>query len=405
MEEISSLARPDIYAMKPYSSARTEGSQHARIYLDANENPYPPYPATDRQAGYNRYPEPQPSGLLSRFADLYGVEPDHLFLSRGADEAIDLLVRAFCAAGRDGVLLTTPTFVMYETAARIQGARIHRVPLLGIGREGTRSASEGGSASNGRSASGESPAVSRDGAEPASCGDVTRVRLDVEGMLAVQAADPAIKLVFVCSPNNPLGMLMDTGDVLRLADALFGRALVLVDELYVDYSGRPSLAGVVAEHPNLVVLRSVSKEYSLAGERCGITVAHPEVIGILTRIMAPYSLAVSAIRAVEMAVSPEGIAHGRAIIAGLVAERERVRTALAVSPAVQRIFPSDANFLLVVTKDARLLVKVMETAGIKIRDRSGVVDNSVRISIGTPAENDEMLEVFADYEHMVTDPA
>jgi histidinol-phosphate aminotransferase len=362
MEEISSLARPDIYAMKPYSSARTEGSRHARIYLDANENPYPPFPATDEQAGYNRYPEPQPGVLLERFADLYGVEPERLFLSRGADEAIDLLVRAFCAAGRDGILVTTPTFVMYETAAQIQGAFVHRVPLR------------------------------VDGAS---------ARLDVAGMIAAQAEDPRIKLVFVCSPNNPLGMLMAAEDVIRLADELFGRSLVLVDELYVDYSGRPSLATEVAGHSNLVVLRSVSKEYSLAGERCGITVADPEVIGILTRIMAPYSLSVSAIRSVAAAVSPAGIAHGRANIARIVEERERVRAALAGSPAVRRIFPSDANFLLVQTSDARLLVKVMESAGIKIRDRSGVVDDAVRISIGTPAENDELLIAFTDYEVMV----
>jgi histidinol-phosphate aminotransferase len=356
MEEISRLARPDVYAMKPYSSARTEGSQHARIYLDANENPYPPYPATAHEVGYNRYPRPQPPELIGRFAQLYGVTEDRLFLSRGADEAIDLLVRAFCAAGQDGILITPPSFVMYETAAQIQGAAVHRVPLLGV-----------------------------------ESGDV---RLDVEGMLAAQGQNPGVKLVFVCSPNNPLGMLADRADVLRLADELFGRALVVVDELYVDYSGRPSLGRDVAGHPNLVALRSVSKEYSLAGERCGITVADPEVVRILTRVMAPYSLSVSSVRAVANAVSEEGIAHGRRNIAAIVAERERVRAELSSSPLVVGVHPSDANFLLVRVRDAGLLVKTLEEAGIKIRDRSGVIEGGVRISIGTPAENDELLRVL-----------
>ena len=353
MEEISRLVRPDVYAMKPYSSARTEGSQHARIYLDANENPYPPYPATEHEEGYNRYPEPQPAVLLERFAALYGIGADRLFLSRGADESIDLLVRAFCAAREDGILVTSPTFVMYETAAQIQGAFVHRVPLLGV-------------------------------AEGAP-------RLDVDGVLAAQRENPGVKLIFVCSPNNPLGSLMARDDVLRLADELFGRALVVVDELYVDYSGAPSLGADVAAHPNLVVLRSVSKEYSLAGERCGATVADPEVIAVLTRIMAPYSLSVSSVRAVAAALSPQGIEHGRRNIALLRDERERVRRELTSSPLVLEVLPSDANFLLVRVPDAGLLVKTLESAGIKIRDRNAVLPGAVRISIGTPAENDELL--------------
>lgn len=130
MDDIVALVRPEIYAMRPYSSARTEGDQSARIYLDANENPYPPFPCGPEQEGLNRYPQPQPPSLLQRFSEIYAVPTEQLFLSRGTDEAIDLLVRAFCAAGRDGILITPPTFVMYETAARIQGATVCRVPLV-----------------------------------------------------------------------------------------------------------------------------------------------------------------------------------------------------------------------------------------------------------------------------------
>ncbi len=359
MNEIVGLVRPEIYAMKPYSSARTEGKADARIYLDANENPYPPYPATDDLIGYNRYPEPQPRALLDRFAEVYGVPCERLFLSRGADEAIDLLVRAFCRAREDAILITPPTFVMYETAARIQDVAVREVPL-------------------------------------------TRAResydLDVDAVLAARAANPGTKLVFACSPNNPTGNLLRRADVLRLAGELFGRALLVVDELYLEYSGQPSLAVEIDTHPNLVVVRSVSKEFSLAGERVGVTVAHPEVVAVLGRIMAPYSLSVSAIRAVAAAMSPLGVEYGRANIARIVAERDRVRAQLAASTAVTHVFPSDANFLLVQTDDGVALTALMAAHGIKIRDRGAVLPGAVRISIGTPQENDEMLKVFAEYE-------
>jgi histidinol-phosphate aminotransferase len=358
MDEIVRLVRPDIYAMKPYSSARTEGKQEASIYLDANENPYLPYPGSDEVSGLNRYPEPQPQHLITRFAEIYNVPREWLFLSRGADEAIDLLVRAFCKAGTDGILITPPTFVMYETAAAIQGAAVYKVPLK---------AEEG-------------------------------YQLDVATMLATQAANPSTKLVFVCSPNNPTSNLMRREDIIQLATILFGKTLIIVDELYLDYSGATSLAQEIAQHPNIVVLRSVSKEYSLAGERIGITIAHPEVIGILGRIMAPYSLTVSSIRNVAAAITPQGIEQGRTNIRRILQERDRVSTVLNTSPAVTNIFPSDANFLLLQTTDANQLTAIMQTHGIKIRNRSTIAPNAVRISIGTPEENDQMLSVFSKYE-------
>lgn len=347
--------------MKPYSSARTEGKQDASVFLDANENPYPPYPATAECVGLNRYPEPQPTILIDRFSELYGVSRDSLFVSRGADEGIDLLVRAFCEAKKDAILITPPTFVMYETAAEVQGAAVYRVPLL-----------------RGK-----------------------RFELDVERMLATHAVHPTIKLVFVCSPNNPTGNLMRRVDVLRLADSLFGKALIVIDQLYVDYSGEPSYVQEIQKHPNIVVVRSVSKEYSLAGERCGITIAHPEVIAILRRIMAPYSMTITSIRSIAKGISPEGIEYGQANIKKLLSERTRIEAALSASSAITNIFPSDSNFLLVQTKNAALLTAMMEERGIKIRNRSAMVESSVRISVGTPAENDQLLKVFAEYTKKV----
>jgi histidinol-phosphate aminotransferase len=362
MDQITSLARPDIFSMTPYSSARTEGGQDAEILLDANENPFPPHPADGTVTGLNRYPEPQPAELRRLLAERYDCPIDHLFLSRGADEAIDLLVRAFCAAGRDGIMITSPTFAMYPIAARIQGAEIHDVPLLAPGDRHLR------------------------------------FRLDVPAMLACHTANPTIKLVFVCSPNNPTGSLMDRGDVLALADALWGRSLVVVDELYLDYSGAQSLATAIDRHPNLVVLRSLSKEYSLAGERIGATVAHPGTVGILLRVMAPYSLTASSIRTAVTALTPEGTDRGRANIATILAERGRVAEALGRFESVGRLFPSDANFLLVRVSAPAALVAAMEADGIKIRDRSSQVAGTVRISIGTVEENDAMLAAFARYD-------
>lgn len=360
MDEIARLARPDIYAMKPYSSARTEGEQQASVYLDANENPFPPYPAGPEQAGLNRYPEPQPQVLVDRLSAVFGISPERLFISRGADEAIDLLVRAFCAAGSDGILICPPTFVMYETSAEIQGAFTHRVPLT-----------------------------------------ADTFDLDVDAMLAACRDNPGIKLVFVCSPNNPTGNLMNRSSILRLASELFGKTLVVVDQLYVDYSGEAPISSEIDAHPNIVALRSLSKEYSLAGERCGFTIAHPEVVGILRRIMAPYSIPASAIRSAAAALTPEGAEYGRTTIERVLAERDRVRDALEPLPSVTRVFPSDANYLFLQTTDAGLLTELMEQNGIKIRNRSRVLDQAVRISIGTPDENDQMLAVFKRYTDQV----
>ena len=359
MEEITRLARPAILSMTPYSSARTEGRQtDIRIHLDANENPYPPYPGTAEQVGLNRYPMGQPPHLLDAFAGHFGVERERLLFSRGADEAIDLLVRGFCAEGTDGVLLTPPTFAMYTHAAQVQGVEMLEVPLTP--------------------------------------GDF---QLDVDGIVSTQAANPHAKLVFLCSPNNPTANLLARRDVLRVAGAVFGAALVVVDELYLDYSGAESLATALDEHPNLVVLRSMSKEYSLAGERFGITIAHPSLISILGRMLPPYPLAQTAIRAVTAVMSPDGMAYAKARISTIVDERERVAKALRAVPVARRVFPSDANFLLVQVAHPRRLITLMEDAGIKIRDRTTLpgAEGAVRIGIGTPQENDAMLAVFERY--------
>jgi histidinol-phosphate aminotransferase len=359
VDELTRLARPAVLAMRPYSSARTEGRQtDISVYLDANENPYPPYPGTREVAGLNRYPEGQPSGLLDRCAEHYGAEPDQVLLSRGADEAIDLLVRGFCREGRDSIVVTPPSFAMYYHSAQVQGVEIVEAPLTP--------------------------------------GDF---QLDVEAVVAAGPTGPAPKLVFLCSPNNPTANLLRRDDVTAVAARLLGRALVAVDELYLEYSGAESLATALADHPNLVVLRSLSKEYSLAGERLGITIAHPAVIDILGRMLPPYPLAQTSIRAATAVLSPEGVRYARDKIRIIVEQRERLWKAFDRSPAVLRALPSDANFLLVQVAEPARLVATMEAAGIKVRDRSSLpgVEGSVRIAVGTPDENDKMLDVLARF--------
>jgi histidinol-phosphate aminotransferase len=340
-------------------------AQHHRL-PGRQRKPLSPFPADAACEGLNRYPEPQPQHLLDLFVAHYQANREQLLITRGADEAIDLLIRAFCAAGSDAVLINTPTFGMYEISAQIQGAVVHAVPLLDHD----------------------------DG-----------FQLDVDAILRACRDDPASKLVFVCSPSNPTGALLRPDDILLLCAELLGHALVVADETYIEFTDQPSLGAHIAAHPNLVVLRTLSKEYSLAGERCGITIAHPDVIGIIGRILAPYPLTASAIRAVTHAMSPDGVERARANMRLLVRERHGLEQALRASPAVTRIHPSDTNWLLLQTPDPELLLAMMQRAGIKLRDRSKVpgIEGCVRLTVGTPDQNQRVLEVFQDYAAMLED--
>jgi histidinol-phosphate aminotransferase len=301
----------------------------------------------------------QPANLRSLFARRYSVDPEWLFLSRGADEAIDLLTRVFCAEGKDAVLLTPPAFPMYEHAARVQGAQIVDVPLT-----------------------------------------APDFQLDVPAVEAAVAQHRNIKLMMVASPNNPTACLLRRDDLLAVAQVLRGRAVLVVDELYLDYSDATSLATEIADHPNIVVLRSLSKEHSLAGERIGITIAHPTIIGMLRRVSAPYSLTQSSITAASAVASPEGERYSRRRIEQIVSERERVATTMQQLAVVRHVHPSDANFLLVQFVDATSVVAALASAGIRVRDRSTVpgLEGCVRISIGTPEENDAVLDVLRGVE-------
>lgn len=344
------LARPEIRAMQPYSSARMEASG-GQILLNANESAWAPF--GEPGAGCNRYPDPQPAALVDALATLYGVRREQLLVGRGSDEAIDLLVRAFCRAGEDAVLIQPPTFGMYAVCARVQGAGVIEAPLAA---------------------------------------DFT---LDVDAVLA--AMTPAVKLVFVCTPNNPTGQLIPASSIERLAQALAGRALLIVDEAYVEFADAPSFVSLIDRYEHVGILRTLSKAWALAGARIGVLLANEAVVALLRRIMAPYPLPLPCVDAALAALSPAGQAQARGHIEEIKFERARMRTAIAALPGVREVLPSQANFLAVRFDDAGAVYQRLLAAGIVVRDvrRYPNLGDALRITIGTPAENARVLEVLS----------
>ncbi|MGE7136149.1 histidinol-phosphate transaminase [Luteibacter sp. NPDC031894] len=343
------LARPDIRALSPYSSARME-AQGGTVLLNANESSRPPnIPGGE---GLNRYPDPQPPALVASLAELYGCDADRILVTRGSDEAIDLLVRAFCRAGQDAVVVSPPTFGMYAVSARIQGASVIESPL-----------------------------------DPTGTLDADKLLADVT---------PAVKLVFVCSPNNPTGNLVGLDDIARLAGELDGRAVVVVDEAYVEFSGTRSAASLVDRHDNVAVLRTLSKAWSLAGARVGALIARPEVIGLLRRIIPPYPLPSPCVDAALGALSYEGRRVQRHHVNEILTERARMLEELPGVPGVREVLPSHANFLAVRFDDASGTYRRLLAAGVVVRDitRYPGLGDALRITVGTGNENDRVLAVL-----------
>jgi histidinol-phosphate aminotransferase len=349
MNDILSLARPDILALKPYSHASWDP---AFDRLHANELPW--RAETDRsRAGLNRYPEPHPHELAARLAQLYGVEPAQLLPGRGSDESIDLVVRGFCRAGVDNVIICPPTFGMYAVAARIQGAEVREVPLL----------REQGYA------------------------------LDAAAVLA--ACDPRTRIVFLCSPNNPTGNAMDPPQVESLLVALGGKALVVVDEAYIEFSGDHSLTTQLHRFPNLVVLRTLSKAFGLAGARVGSLIAHPDIVALLAKVIPPYSIPQPTIETVLATLSTPQLAVQRERVAQVRAERERLRSQLAAKAGVAQVWPSVANFLLTDFHSAETALAAAREARLLVRDMRNVHAQALRISVGTPEQNDRLIRSLA----------
>ena len=354
---ILDLARPEIVALQAYSSARNENAV-AEVMLDANESPWPPPGAQVdlRTAALNRYPDPQPRILVERLARLYAVDASQVLVGRGSDEAIDLLVRAFCRPGRDAIAVCPPTFGMYATSAAVQGARLVELPLT------------------------------------------PEFGVDVDA-LASRVPDD-VKIVFLCSPNNPTGALTALADIERIALALHGRALVIVDEAYIEFADAPSASGALARHPNLGVLRTLSKAWALAGARVGCLLAGAEIIALLRRIMPPYPLPTPSVAAALAALTADGLALTLQRVALIVAERERLASELARLPRVRNVLPSRGNFLCVEFNESAAIQRHLLAAGVVVRDMSRYprLGDHLRISIGTREENARVIELLVRQE-------
>ena len=346
------LARPEVLALAPFDiGARGEAGLADVISLDANENPYPPLGDSALDEGINRYPEPQPARLRRVMAGLYGVARGELVVTRGADDAIDLLVRTFCRAGEDAVLVAAPTFSAYAHFARLQGARVAQVDLT------------------------------------------AEFDLDVDAFVAAARAEPGLKLAFLCSPNNPTGNVVPASDLLAIADAL-SEVFVVVDEAYVEFADVDSLAAAAAGRPNLVVLRTLSKAYGLAGARIGAAIAKAETIGMLQRALPPYPLPTPSIEAALAALAPARRVVHEERIARVVAERARVAERLAASSLVRKVWTGGGNFLFLEVEDAPALARRLDVLGIRVRFRENAAPGGVRLTIGTPEENDAALAAF-----------
>lgn len=351
MNPILELARPDILSLQPYQHAAWEPSLER---MHANEMPWRAT-GDSSGAGLNRYPEPQPAELIAHLATLYGVAPDNVLAGRGSDEGIDLLVRAFCRAGQDSVLICPPTFGMYKVSARIQGAGVIEAPLL----------KERGFA------------------------------LDARAVL--DAWRSGVKLIFLCTPNNPTGNLLDRSSIELLCEQLSERALVVVDEAYFEFADARSLLDRLDRYANLVVLRTLSKAYALAGARCGALLAHADIVSLLARVITPYSLPTQTIEAVLNFTDAQHRGESLQRIELIRAERMRLSEQLARLPAIRRVWPSDSNFLLVDCVDADRVLRSAVAVGLIVRDPRSQpgLGSSLRISVGTPEQNDRLLRGIA----------
>lgn len=352
------LARPQIARLKAYSAA---AQLQDTTRLNANEvswNPAEDCKFSARDHALNRYPQVRPWQLRKRLAETYGVSPDELLVTRGSSEAIDLLLRVFCVPSVDNVIVTPPTFGMYRVYADIQQAGIREVPLQ--------------SADN--------------------------FALDLEALTA--RADDRTKLIFLCSPNNPTGNSLSTSDIESILLDRRGRSIVVVDEAYVEFSERPSMVKLLAGHENLVVLRTLSKAHGLAAARVGSVTACQEIIRLLDGVLAPYAISEPVIELGLHVLSESCQADTRSRIQQLLIERRRVITALASCPAVERTWPSDANFVLARFHELDRALEVLASRKILIRDFSAEIglQGCARITIGSNEENDRLLAALAALE-------
>lgn len=337
--DINKLVRQNILNMKPYSSARDEFSGTEGVFLDANENP---------NGNYNRYPDPHQTELKSVLGKVKSVAPENIFLGNGSDEVIDLIFRAFANPGKDKVIVCPPTYGMYEVSANINDVEIVNIPLL------------------------------------------PDFQLDRQTIFESIEQNPAVKLIFICSPNNPTGNLLE--GIEEIIEKFNG--IVVVDEAYIDFSPESSKAQAIDKYNNLIVLQTLSKAWGLAGVRVGFAFAQSEIIALLNKIKPPYNIStLNQQQALSRLLLTEEFEAERNDI---LAERERLQKELLQLPIVKQIYPSSANFLLVEVSDANNVYNSLVTKNVIVRNRHSVIKNCIRITVGTKQENDRLLTELKD---------
>lgn len=331
--------------------AEKRGTQPNEIYLDTNENPYVgPFKFN---LAVNRYPEPQPSETIARYAKYLGVDPDEVLATLGGDLAIELLIKAFCEAKKDKLLYCPPTFGMYQVTCDLYEVETVKVPLR------------------------------------------ADFSLDVEGIL--NNLD-GVKMVFLCSPNNPTGNVISPQDIERILEATKDRAIVVVDEAYIEFSEVESLAKRIKKYPNLALVRTLSKAFGLAGIRLGFAVGVAPLINVLKRAISPYPLSVPSIAIAEESLSDAGIQTMRNNRQKLLASKKALITALKAESFVETIYPSESNFILVKFKDAKGAYEFLKAQGIFVRYLSSpCLQDCLRISIGLPEEHEVLLKALRQF--------
>jgi histidinol-phosphate aminotransferase len=338
--EIDKLLRENIKNLKPYSSARSEFTGEAQLFLDANENPF--------NQPFNRYPDPLQRNLKEKIAELKNQTENSIFLGNGSDEPIDLLIRAFCEPGKDNIVTIEPTYGMYQVSADVNNVEIKKISLD------------------------------------------NNFQLDPEKLL--NATNSNTKLIFLCSPNNPSGNSLYKNDLINIISKFNG--LVILDEAYIDFAKKKSLLPELQNHKNLVILQTFSKAWGMAGIRLGMAFADSSIINILNKIKYPYNLNIlTQQKAIELLKNYSEVEKWVEL---LISEREKIAGLLKNFPFVEKVYPSDANFLLIKMYDAKGIYNYLVENKIIVRDRSKVhlCDNSLRITIGSPTENEILLNAL-----------
>lgn len=341
---VENLVRENIRKLVPYSSARKEFSGAAQIFLDANENSC----GSPLEENYHRYPDTAQTQIKDVIAARENVSTDEIFVGNGSDEAIDLLVRIFCRPQTDNILICPPTYGMYEVSAAINDVETRRARLT------------------------------------------TDFQIDLETV--EKKIDERTKLVFICSPNNPTGNLMRRETILEIVENFKG--IVVVDEAYIHFSAEKSFVGAIGKYPNIVVLRTFSKAWGLAGLRVGLAFANRKIIELFNRVKPPYNVSQAAQNFVLKALANE--AQFAENIRRIVKERECLIKNLGEIPFVEKIYPTAANFVLVKTSDAEKIYQSLLAENIVVRNRSRVelCENCLRITVGTSAENENLIKVL-----------